>query len=160
MLYFCGLSIPACIRTTVSGPYPKRQLVFQPATPPTFESCVNLFIWAFTWHVKHQQVIRINSTESQLSKPPNSPLPPSPTPSCSSHLAPSDRLGPSPPWRFPDFLPLHRHSSCRAPARAPPNDQVRCQWHVWQPGSEWEISWRLSPDWNMKLYTVNENNIK
>ena len=65
VLYFCRIALrcfgmlltPACIRKTVSGPYPKKDsLSSNLQHHPTFESCVNLFIWAFTWHVKHQVI--------------------------------------------------------------------------------------------------------
>ena len=147
VLYFCRIALrcfgmlltPACIRKTVSGPYPKRQLVFEPATEPNLrELCQSVHL---SVHLACQTLSTSKiSTESQLS---NLPKLISNSQTSSPHLAP--HLYPSPPWHF-------RHSrSCRAPARAPPIDQARCQWYVWPPGVVRGGKWQLSSDGNMKL---------
>lgn len=84
VLYFCRIALrcfgmlltPACIRKTVSGPYPKRQLVFEPATPPNLrELCQSVHL---SVHLACQTPSNSKiSTESQLS---NLPKNSSPTP--------------------------------------------------------------------------------
>lgn len=85
VLYFCRIALrcfgmlltPACIRKTVSGPYPKKQLVFEPATPPNLrELCQSVHL---SVHLACQTPSNSKiSTESQLS---NLPINSSPTPS-------------------------------------------------------------------------------
>ena len=77
VLYFCRIALrcfgmlltPACIRKTVSGPYPKRQLVFEPATPPNLrELCQSVHL---SVHLACQTPSNSKiSTESQLSNLP------------------------------------------------------------------------------------------
>ena len=148
VLYFCRIALrcfgmlltPACIRKTVSGPYPEKDsLSSNLQHHPTFESCVNLFIWAFTWHVKHQ-VIQKSAQNLSFPTSPNS----SPTPKL-LHLT----------WLQIFILHLlgtfGTAAHAELPQGAPPIDQARCQWYVWPPGVVRGGKWQLSSDGNMKL---------